>query len=59
MLKALDAIDWFLNTPEHYRANEPTRRDELLALAQRELDACRTDSEKAQFEDRIALLEQT
>ena len=33
MLKALDAMDWFLNTPEHYRANEPTKRDELLALA--------------------------
>jgi len=57
MQQVLAAIDWFLNTSKDYRANEPTRRDELLALVQREIDACSTDSERAAWESRKALLE--
>lgn len=59
MQQFLAAIDWFLNTSKDYRANEPTRRDELLALVQREIDACSTDSERAAWESRKALLERT
>lgn len=57
MKQVLAAVDWFLDCSEDYRRKEPTRRDELLALVQRELDACRTDEERVPWELRKSLLQ--
>lgn len=51
------AIDWFLNASEDYRAKEPTRRSDLLALVARELEVCQSDEERAQLEMRRAQLQ--
>lgn len=58
MQQVFAAIDWFLNTSTDYQAQEPTRRDELLALVQREIDTCQVDAEREQLEARKARLEQ-
>ena len=59
MQQVLKVIDWFLNAPNEYRANEPTRRDELLAIVQREIASCSTEVEKAPWESRRTRLEQS
>lgn len=55
-MSLLEAVDWFLNASAGYRRKEPTRREELLALVQRELDACQIDAEREALEKRKALL---
>ncbi len=46
MPQILATVDWFLNAPPDYQAEEPTRRAQLLALVERELDACQMDAER-------------
>jgi len=36
----VEAVEWFLSAPSSYRAREPSRRDQLQALVQCEIDAC-------------------
>lgn len=57
MQEILATVDWFLNASPDYQAKEPTRRAQLLALVQRELDACQTDAEREPLEKRKSLLE--
>jgi len=55
-MSLVEAVEWFLNAPPSYRAEEPSRREQLLALVQCELDACWTDTERASWEQRKELL---
>lgn len=57
MQQVFSSIDWFLNASPDYQAKEPTRRDDLMALIERELERCPSDAIKAQLESRKAQLE--
>lgn len=53
----LEAIDWFLNTSEEYQVKEPTRRRELIALVEREIEDCQSEGVRTQLEARRERLE--
>jgi len=57
MQQVFSKIDWFLNASPDYQAQEPTRRDELMALIERELERCPGDAIKEQLESRKVQLE--
>lgn len=56
-MSLVEAVEWFLSAPPSYRAEEPSRREQLLAQVQREIEFCLVDAERELWEQRKALLE--
>lgn len=56
-MDAVNVIDQFLNAPERYRSEEPTRKAQLIALAERELELCETEEMRVLWLRKKAALE--
>lgn len=56
-MDAINAIDKFLSASECYRMEEPTRKAQLIALAERELELSESDEMRSLWLQKKAALE--